>query len=115
MRADGHPHRTPVRFDLDGDQIVFTTWHQTVQLANLCRALCVDDDTLPYRFMIIEGTAPLSADLGEIRTGAARISHRYMGEAQAAAATALTDAPGEFLIRVIPTHSSAGSEVANWQ
>jgi hypothetical protein len=28
--ADGRPHAAPVWFDLDGDQVVFTTWYSTV-------------------------------------------------------------------------------------
>jgi hypothetical protein len=27
MRQDGRPHVVPIWFDLDGERIVFTTWH----------------------------------------------------------------------------------------
>ena len=30
VRQDGRPHVAPVWFDLDGDTVVFTTWHETV-------------------------------------------------------------------------------------
>ena len=26
--SDGRPHATPVWIDLDGDEVVFTTWHE---------------------------------------------------------------------------------------
>jgi nitroimidazol reductase NimA-like FMN-containing flavoprotein (pyridoxamine 5'-phosphate oxidase superfamily) len=31
VRADGRPHVAPVWFELDGDDLVFTTWHTTVK------------------------------------------------------------------------------------
>ncbi len=37
VRKDGRPHVVPVWFELDGDTIVFTTWHQTVKAANIRR------------------------------------------------------------------------------
>jgi len=59
--ADGRPHVAPVWFDLDGDALVFTTWHTTVKAANLRRdprvSLCVDDDAPPFACVIIEGVA----------------------------------------------------------
>ena len=35
VRADGRPHVAPVWFDMDGDAIIFTTWHTTVKAATL--------------------------------------------------------------------------------
>src|SRR6187455_3531301 len=59
VRADGRPHVAPIWFDLDGDMLVFTTWHTTVKAANLRRdprvSLCIDDDMPPYAFVIVEG------------------------------------------------------------
>src|SRR6266542_3856384 len=37
VHADGRPHVAPIWFDLDGEAIVFTTWHTTVKAANLRR------------------------------------------------------------------------------
>src|SRR5262245_2701017 len=87
VRPDGRPHLAPIWFALDGDTIVFTTWHTTVKAANLRRdariALCVDDETPPFAFVVIEGVATLSDDPAELRTWAARIAARYMGSARA--------------------------------
>src|ERR687886_2106332 len=71
VRADGRPHVAPVWFDLDGDTIVFTTWHTTVKAANIRRdprvCLCVDDQAPPFAFVTVEGTATLSDDPAELR------------------------------------------------
>ncbi len=37
VRNDGRPHVVPIWFDLDGDDLVFTTWHTSVKAANLRR------------------------------------------------------------------------------
>ncbi|NTU81909.1 MAG: PPOX class F420-dependent oxidoreductase [Chloroflexales bacterium] len=107
VRVDGRPHVAPVWFDLDGEAIVFTTWHTTVKAANLRRdprvCLCVDDETLPFAFVIVEGVATLSEDLGELRAWAARIAGRYMGAEQADAYGQRNGVPGEILVRVQPT------------
>ncbi len=65
VRADGRPHVAPIWFTLDGDDLIFTTWHTTVKAANLHNnprvAICVDDDAPPYAFVLIEGTARVEA------------------------------------------------------
>jgi len=105
VRADGRPHVAPVWFDLDGAQLVFTTWHTTVKAANLRRdprvSLCVDDEAPPFAF--VEGIVALSENLDELRAWATRIAGRYMGAAQAAAFGARNGVPGEILVRVQPT------------
>ncbi len=35
VRKDGRPHITPVWFELDGDTLVFTTWHTSVKAVNI--------------------------------------------------------------------------------
>jgi PPOX class probable F420-dependent enzyme len=106
VRADGRPHVAPVWFDLDGAQLVFTTWHTTVKAANLRRdprvSLCVDDDAPPFAFVIVEGVATLSENLDELRAWATRIAGRYMGQEQAEAFGRRNGVPGEILVRVQP-------------
>ncbi|MCB1261981.1 MAG: PPOX class F420-dependent oxidoreductase, partial [Acidimicrobiales bacterium] len=69
-RADGSPHVAPVWFLLDGDDVVCTTWHESVKAKSLRRdprvALTVDDPTPPYAFVIVEGTATISEDPEEL-------------------------------------------------
>lgn len=104
VRADGRPHVAPVWFALDGDDLVFTTWHATVKAANLRRdprvSLCVDDDAPPFAFVIVEGTAALSAEPAELRTWATRIAGRYMGPDLADRFGQRNGVPGELLVRV---------------
>ena len=114
VRADGRPHVAPVWFDLDGAQLVFTTWHTTVKAANLRRdprvSLCVDDEAPPFAF--VEGIVALSENLDELRAWATRIAGRYMGAAQAAAFGARNGVPGEILVRVQPTRIIGQGNVA---
>src|SRR5689334_413531 len=78
VRADGRPHVVPVWFDLDGETIVFTTWHTTVKATNIRRdpriALCVDDERPPFSYVLVDGIATLTDDLDALRTWATRIA-----------------------------------------
>lgn len=60
VRADGSPHAVPVWFVLDGDDLVFTTWHESVKARSIRRdgrmTLVVDEETFPYSFVMVEGT-----------------------------------------------------------
>ena len=31
VRPDGRPHITPIWFDLDGETLIFTTWHESLK------------------------------------------------------------------------------------
>jgi PPOX class probable F420-dependent enzyme len=107
VRADGRPHVAPIWFDLDGDALVFTTWHTTVKAANIRRdprvSLCVDDDAPPFAFVLIEGIATLSEDRAELRRWATRIAGRYMGAELADSYGQRNGVAGELLVRVAPT------------
>ncbi|MEV7976675.1 PPOX class F420-dependent oxidoreductase [Streptomyces sp. NPDC086519] len=104
VNADGSPHVAPVWFLLDGDDLVFNTGKNTVKGRNLARdgrvALCVDDDRPPFHFVVLNGRARLSEDLGELRDSATRIAARYMGEERAQEFGARNGVPGELLVRV---------------
>jgi PPOX class probable F420-dependent enzyme len=116
VRADGRPHATPVWIDLDGDQIVFTTWHESLKAKALRRdpriALTIDDDAPPFAFVVIEGTATLSDESVGLRYWAGRIGGRYMGADQAAAYGARNGVPGELLVRVTITKMVGMTDVA---
>lgn len=117
VRADGRPHLTPIWFDLDGDELIFTSWHETVKVANLRRdpriAICIDDEAPPFSYVIIEGTATISADPAELRHWATRLGGRYMGPDQAEALGQRNSVPGELLIRVTPTYIIARKNIAD--
>jgi PPOX class probable F420-dependent enzyme len=115
-RADGRPHATPVWIDLDGDQILFTTWHESVKgkalRANPWISLVVQDDNAPFSFVVIEGTVTISEDPAELRYWAGRLGGRYMGADQTEAYAARNGVPGELVVRVTPRRVVAERDVA---
>ncbi|MGO9292613.1 MAG: PPOX class F420-dependent oxidoreductase [Streptosporangiaceae bacterium] len=116
-RADGRPHVTPVWFVLDGADIVFTTHQSGVKGRSLRRdpraALCVDDQQPPFSFVLIEGTAVLSADLPQVRYWAGVIGARYMGADRAEEFGSRNGVPGELLVRLRPAKVIAMKDVAD--
>ena len=79
----GHPHVMPVWFALDGEELVFTTWGDSLKGRNLRRnpraAIVVDEEVAPYAFIHIRGHVTLSDDLEELLRFATAIGGRYMG------------------------------------
>ncbi|HLW01844.1 MAG TPA: PPOX class F420-dependent oxidoreductase [Ktedonobacterales bacterium] len=106
VRADGRPHVVPIWFVLDGDTVVFTTGSSSVKAANMRRdarvSLCVDDETPPYAYVLLEGTVSMGEDLGELLHWATRIGGRYMGEMRAEEYGKRNGVPGELLVRLTP-------------
>lgn len=108
VRADGRPHVSPVWVALDGDDVVFTTHDSSLKAKALRRdprlSLCFDDETPPFTFCTIDGTALLSDDLDAVRRWATVIGGRYMGEDRAEEYGNRNGVPGELLVRVRPQH-----------
>lgn len=117
VRKDGRPHVVPIWFTLDGDTLVFTTGEHTAKMANMRRdarvSLCVDDETPPYAYLIVEGTASWSSEPAALLHWATRLGGRYMGEEQAEAYGKRNGVPGELLIRITPTRVLFEKEIAN--
>lgn len=118
VRRDGRPHVVPVWFDLDdNDDVVFTTAETSVKGRTMRRdarvALSVDEERPPFSFVIIEGSAALSDDPGELRRWATRIGGRYMGADQAEAYGARNGVPGELVVRVTPARILAHADIAD--
>lgn len=105
VRADGRPHVAPVWFVLDEDDIVFNTAENTVKARNLVRdprvALTVDDQAPPYGFVILEGTAHMSADPDELVRWATAIGGRYMGADRAEEFGKRNGVSGELVVRIV--------------
>jgi len=118
VRQAGRPHIMPIWFDLDGDTLVFTTGHGSVKAADIRRdprvCICVDDETPPFAFVQIEGTAVLSSDADELKHWATRIGGRYMGAELAEAYGQRNSGEGEALVRVTPTKIIGQKDVAGW-
>ena len=106
VRADGRPHVAPVWFDLDGDSIVFTTGESTVKGRNLRRdprvSLCVHEDDPPFQFVLVDGTAELTAEDPDLLYWATRLGGRYMGAERAEEYGLRNAVKGELLVRVTP-------------
>jgi len=117
VRRDGRPHVAPVWFVLDGDDVVFTTGADTVKGKSMRReprvSLCIDDDTPPFSFVVIDGTASLSDDLDELLTWATALGSRYMGVEAAEAFGRRNAVPGELLVRVRITRVVAQADIAS--
>ncbi len=117
VRANGRPHVAPVWFALDGDDILFTTFHTSVKGSNLQRdhraALCVDDDQPPYAYVIIDGTVTFSTDAAERAEWTRRIAGHYMGADRAEEYGARNDVEGEWLARLTPEHVTAKTGIAD--
>ena len=107
VRADGRPHVAPIWYDVDGDELVFMTWHESVKAANLRRdprvCLCMDDESPPFSFVQVEGVVTIEEQATDLRYWAARIAGRYMGAEHAEAYGIRNGVPGEWLVRLKPT------------
>lgn len=118
VRPDGRPHVAPIWFALDGDQLLFTTGHNTAKARNLRHfpsvSLCVDDETPPFAFVKFDGTVEFSDDMAAMRRWATIIGGRYMGADQAEAFGRRNAVPGELLVRVSPTAIYGESDIAAW-
>ncbi|HEY4929326.1 MAG TPA: PPOX class F420-dependent oxidoreductase [Acidimicrobiales bacterium] len=126
VRADGRPHIAPIWFALDrttagpespvGD-LVFNTGVDTVKGRNLTRdprvALCIDDDTPPFTFVIVEGTATVTEDPDDLVHWATVIGGRYMGADQAEAYGTRNGVPGELVVRLRPSRITAQARLTD--
>jgi PPOX class probable F420-dependent enzyme len=117
VRPDGRPHIAAIWFVLDGDVVVFTTGADTVKGRAIRRdprvALVVDDETPPFAYVLVEGTAEASEDLEQMLDWATRIGGRYMGDDRAAEFGRRNAVPGELLVRVTPTRMLARSGISD--
>lgn len=117
VRPDGRPHVVPIWFALDGDDIVLTTGADTVKGRNICRdgrvSLCVDDESPPYSFVMVEGEATVGEDRDELLRWATRLGGRYMGEDRAEEFGRRNAVAGELLVRVRATNIVARANIAD--
>lgn len=118
VRPDGRPHVAPIWFALDGDRVLFTTWHTTAKAVNLrhnsLACLCVDDESPPFAFVKYDGEAEFIDDPDMLRHWATAIAARYMGAGQAEAYGNRNAVPGELLVRVSPISIYGEADIAGW-
>jgi len=112
----GRPHVMPVWFVLDGEELVFTTWGDSVKGRNLRRdpraAVIVDEEVAPFAFVHLRGHVTLSEDLDELLRFATAIGARYMGTDRAGEFGRRNAVPGELLVRLRPQRVIATADVA---
>jgi PPOX class probable F420-dependent enzyme len=116
--ADGRPHVVPIWYVLDGDDLVFSTWHTTLKAKNIRRdarvAISIDEEKPPYSFVMIEGQAALY-DLSpeELLPWTTKIARRYMGDDLAEQFGKRNAVEGELLVRVKVTKIIAHKNVSD--
>ena len=112
----GQPHVMPVWFVLDGEELVFTTWGDSVKGRNLRQnpraAVIVDEEVAPYAFVHIRGQVTLSEDPKELLRFATAIGGRYMGADRAGEFGRRNAVPGELLVRLRQERVIAAAGVA---
>ena len=117
VRADGRPHVATIWVVVDGEEIVFTTWHESVKGRNLARthfaALSVDDPNPPYSFVTLEGPVTIIDDPAESARWAAIIGGRYMGADRAEEFGKRNGIPGEMVCRLRPSHMTGQAAVTD--
>ena len=108
VRADGSPLVTPIWFMHETGAIYFTPREKSEWFACLRRdprvALCIDEQPLPYRKVIVEGRAELVHDIGADalwRDQYRRIAERYVDPAGAEAYVQNTIEQPRGLFRVV--------------
>ena len=118
LRADGSPLITPIWFIHHENAIYFTPRAQSEWLGCLRQdsriGLCIDEQDLPYRKVIIEGQAELIHDLGEDdlwRDLYRQIAGRYV-PADAAEAYVQNTIDQERALWCVPL---TGSTVKSWR
>lgn len=133
VKKDGSSHIVPIWFVLDGgkkkksatarrakdDDIIFTTNGTSVKAKNIQRdsrvSICVDDQTPPFSFVVVYGTAKIHRyKQRELFRFATKIAQRYMGREKAELYGRRNSTEGEVLVRIKPTRIIAEKDIAGW-
>ncbi len=118
VRPDGRPHLAPIWFVVDGDDIVFNTWHTSVKAKNIAleerASMVVDLEQPPYAFVIVEGTVTISDNLDEVVAVATQIGSRYMGPDRAEEFGKRNGVEGELVMRLHIDRIVARDDVAGY-
>jgi PPOX class probable F420-dependent enzyme len=114
--ADGRPLVAPVWFVLEDDVLVFNTGAATAKARALRRdpraTICVDLEQPPYAYVLVQGTAELSEEPGDLLATATAIGRRYMGADKAEEFGRRNGVPGELVVRLRPVKVLADFNVS---
>ena len=118
VREDGHPHVAPIWFVWNEGQIIFCTMDSSVKAKNIRHnpqvCICVDDESPPYAFVIIQGTAKFSDNQKDLLKWNIILGGRYMGEKLAEVYGKRNTVEGSLLVEVTPTKMISEKDVAGW-
>ena len=125
VRKDGSSHVVPIWFVLDNENskrignIIFTTYSTSVKANNIRRnnrvSICIDDQTRPFSFVTIFGSAKIHIyKQKEVLKWATKIAERYMGKKNAEAYGRRNSSEGAVLVRINPTRIIAEKDIAGW-
>lgn len=116
VRTDGRPHVVPIWFIVDGGDILFTTWHESVKCRNMRRdsraALVVDVEEPPYAYVAVEGEITMSDDTDELLRVATEVGGRYMGAGRAEEFGRRNGVEGELVVRLSMDRVIARDEIS---
>jgi PPOX class probable F420-dependent enzyme len=127
VKKDGSPHVVPIWFVLDyqndkdtSGNIYFTTFSGSVKAENIQRdnriSICIDDQTPPFSFVAIYGTAKLYPyKQKEVLKWATRIAQRYVGKKDSKAYGKRNSGEGAILVQIKPKKITAEKDVAAWE
>jgi PPOX class probable F420-dependent enzyme len=99
--------------------IIFTTYSTSVKANNIRRnnrvSICIDDQTRPFSFVTIFGSAKIHIyKQKEVLKWATKIAQRYMGKKNAEAYGRRNSSEGAVLVRINPTRIIAEKDIAGW-
>jgi len=118
VREDGRPHVAPIWFVWNEGKIIFDTMDDSVKAKNIRRnpqvSICVDDESPPYAFVIIQGTAKFSDNQKDLLKWNTIIARRYMGEKLAEVYGKRNTVEGSLLVEVTPTKMISNKDVTGW-
>jgi len=127
VKKDGSSHVVPIWFVLDYrinednlGNIYFTTFIGSVKAENIQRdnriSMCIDDQTPPFSFVTIHGTAKLYPyKQKEVLKWAIRIAERYIGKKDSKAYGERNSGEGAVLVRIKPTKIIAEKDITAWE
>jgi len=115
---DGRPHVAPIWYVWNEGKIIFCTGESSVKGKNMRRnpqvSICVDDESPPYAFVIIQGTAKLNDNHKDLLKWNTILGGRYMGEKLAKVYGKRNAVEGSLLVEVTPTKMISNKDVTGW-
>ncbi len=118
VQKDGRPHVAPIWFVWNEGKIIFCTGESSVKGGNMRRnpqvSICVDDESPPYAFVIVQGTAKLYDNHKDLLKWNTVFGNRYMGKELAEVYGKRNAVEGSLLVEVSPTKMISNKDVTGW-